>query len=567
MPLEKDFQNILKEIMRVKNQPIERAFIHWYIDVQFGDVDKIITDGPSDGGIDAIVRPKHVGGGKLVYILQSKYTNNVFKKRSPGTLNATCYKDFDALPPILDSDKEFEEWLESVDSSLKIDYKQLRKDYLNENNIIEWQLITLHSRSRKGENKLQNLTQDSFIYGSSIIKLFKLEQEGVTPPGDPLILNFTESMTIEDPYSGYKSYVLAANLDDFVDYLDNDPDKKLFARNVRLDLHSKINKNIEKTYVKSPKEFWYSHNGITVICSNATITGKSIRLLNPSVINGSQTLNSLSGVNKNKRHRNAKVLTRVLVVAGKAEKKAKPLQKNFVDEIIFRTNQQNKMYSYDLRANDIQQVKLAKYFMQNKVFYERRRGEWKLRRRAFRNEGIEKTHSVEIAQILAAFNFKIGVAKAKKGKEILFEDNYQELFYSPFEEIYLSFRIYKYSTFIVRNMSLRKTTSRMRTHTLLSVGSIFYAILYNSKYYKRLLNMPNTLNTINANDSNLIKLDKIIEKIFNDCWLSWRKVNKKDPTLSPNNFFKSEKWNVLLHKRLVKKYLRSGNVALRFAVK
>lgn len=566
MLLKREFFGKLKEFSKSKKQPIERAFIHWYINVAFGDTNHTITDGPSDGGIDAIVRPKRVAGNKLIYILQSKYTEGFFKKKSPSPLNPSHYIEFDNLYLIFDSDNKFENWIESVDPALKTEYQMLRKDILNKNNIIEWRLITLHSRSRRGENRLQNLGTDSFQYGPSLLELFELQQEGATPPGDPLELKFSESMTVEDPNKGYKSYVLSADLDDFVDYQDNDPEGKLFARNVRLDLHSEINKNIKSTYVKSPEEFWYSHNGITVICSNATISGKRIRLINPSVINGSQTLNTLRWTNKNKRYRGAKVLTRVLVVTGGNQDQDKSSPKKFVNDIIFRTNQQNKMYAYDLRANDIQQVALARDFIANGVFYERRRGEWKQRRRAMKNEGIEKLNSVELAQILAAFDPNIGVATAKKGKELLFREKYKDIFYLPFTKTYLGFKSFRFAANIIREMTYYKTTSRMRKHALFTVASIFHDIVKNSKHVKKLLGSTHIINLINPKESNCNELKKIVKLIFKDCWACWRKENKKDPTLSPNNFFKSDKWNSGLRKKLARKYLRPGNRAIGIAL-
>jgi hypothetical protein len=544
MSLKSDFQHKLKEIAKSKKQPIEKAFIHWYINVAFGDTNYTVTDGPSDGGIDAIVKPKRVGGNKLVYILQSKYTDSFFRKKAASPLSLTPFIEFDNLHSIFDSDNKFENWIESVDISLKTEYQMLRKDYLNEKNIIEWRLITLHSRSKRGENRLQYLGTDAFLYGPSLLELYELEQEGATPPGDPLELTFAESMTVEDSHMGYKSYVLAADLDNFVDYLDNDPEGKLFARNVRLDLHSDVNKNIKSTYSSSPKEFWYSHNGISVICSNATISGKSIRLINPSVINGSQTLNTLRDMQKNKRHRGARVLTRVLVITGGNRDKGQSLSLNkFVNDIIFRTNQQNKMYAYDLRANDIQQVALARDFMKNGVFYERRRGEWKQRRRAFRNAGVQKLTSVELAQILAAFNPIIGVATAKKGKEILFREKYKDLFYSPFAKIYLAYKSFRFASDVIKEMSYYKTTPRMRKHSLFTVASIYHDIVRKSKHYKQLLASTHSVNSIDIANSRCELLEKIVKAIFKDCWSNWRKENKKDPTLSPNNFFKSERWN------------------------
>ncbi len=271
---------------------------------------------------------------------------------------------------------QFNDWLGTVTPDLKATYEDLRRKLLAPTTVPAWQLITLHSRSRAGEDRLQELSSDSFIYGAQLGQLFQMSKEGATPPAEPLTLHFTESLTVEDAERGLTSYVFSARLKDFIDFTDHDPEDRLFARNVRLDLRSKINKQIRQTYLNAPQEFWYSHNGITVICSKAEIRGKTVRLVLPSVINGSQTLHALKGVTQ--RDPDAQVLTRVLVV--QADNASHPMRK-FVNDVIYRMNQQNPMKASNLRANDDQQVALGAAFAPYKVFYERREGEWRARQR------------------------------------------------------------------------------------------------------------------------------------------------------------------------------------------
>jgi len=66
-----EFKKKLNEISREKKSPIYLAFIHWYISTTFGEVEHIVTDGPGDGGIDAIVKLDGIRGGKLIYVIQS----------------------------------------------------------------------------------------------------------------------------------------------------------------------------------------------------------------------------------------------------------------------------------------------------------------------------------------------------------------------------------------------------------------------------------------------------------------------------------------------------------------
>lgn len=80
--------------LREYHKKLEKAFIMWYIETQFGrGVEHIITDGPNDGGIDVVVKFSDVW-----YILQSKFNNAIFKNRKPAALSTADYDKFDKLP-------------------------------------------------------------------------------------------------------------------------------------------------------------------------------------------------------------------------------------------------------------------------------------------------------------------------------------------------------------------------------------------------------------------------------------------------------------------------------------
>lgn len=390
------FRADLKKEARANREPLHRTFLKWYVRTRFGAEAKCdITDGPSDGGIDAIVtetRPR----GRSVWVVQSKFSDHFWSGRA-SKLALTDYTTFDSMPSRFENDDSFDEWLGTVDDELKQKYRDLRRQLRSPAVSVGWHLVTLHARSRTGEDRLQSLGPDGFIYGEQCLQLYLMSREGATPPAEPLNLRFTKSMIVEDRARQVTSYVFAAFLKDFVDFMDHDTEDRLFARNVRLDLKSKINKDIRKTYVEAPHEFWYSHNGITVVCTKAVIEGQNVRLVNPSVINGSQTLHSLKGVTK--RDADAQVLTRVLVV--KPEDAKHPTRK-FVNDVVFRMNQQNPMKASNLRANDDRQVAIAGSFVPFKVFYERREGEWNSRKRFLRNQGFQRLRSRDLAQVLAA---------------------------------------------------------------------------------------------------------------------------------------------------------------------
>lgn len=404
-----DFKKHLLNIKNEKRISIEKAFIHFYTNVRFEEeYEKKITDGPRDGGIDAVVF-----NYKKIYVIQAEFCNELFyKKRKLSPLSIKKYALFDSLPTLFRNKKVFSDYLKTVEPSIHSIYKKIAKAMQEDSSNVIWEITTLHSRSISGEKRLQNIDSADIRYASDNLRLFELSLEGATPPADPLEINFTEHFIVDDSEKNIKTYVAQASLKDFIDYIDHDPQLRVLARNVRGELMDKnakaIKKEMIKTYEKNPWEFWYSHNGMTIICDKALIKGKKIYLNGPYIINGSQTVNNLKGLNK--RDPRSKILVKVIEISSEDKK-----TKKFINSIIYRTNQQNRMYSYDLRANDVIQVELAKNFLIHKVFYERRRGDWDLKKRNFNNNGLSRLRSKEIAQILISCDYQSeGVSLAKK---------------------------------------------------------------------------------------------------------------------------------------------------------
>lgn len=360
------FREELEDIRKKQKVSIEGAFLRWFINHNFEkDARFVITDGPNDGGIDAILQRSSKKPQAIV--LQSKYCAGVFDKKQSSPLSVSFYADFDSLPDIFASNSKLREYLKTVDPSLHQTYKDL-SEKVQGGWDVRWLFATLHNRSRAGENRLRNILPSDFSYAADNIFLYDLSLEGAEPPAEPLALNFSESFTVEDQKLGVRTYVLKSQTNDFVDYVDSDPNFRILARNVRSDLKSDINLDIKDTYENNPEEFWYSHNGIIVICQKATIMGKSIRLVAPSIINGAQTIFSLRGADK--RSPKAFVLTRIIEMPNAKEDSTQSLLR----KIIFRTNQQNRMFVYDLRANDPLQVRLAKNFLRDEYSMNEKEG-------------------------------------------------------------------------------------------------------------------------------------------------------------------------------------------------
>ena len=76
-------------------------------------------------------------------------------------------------------------------------------------------------------------------------------------------------------------------------------DQKLFRRNVRqsLGINNKVNKAMRNSIVSPEKRpyFFFFHNGITALCSKATLSEdkKKLTLQNIAVVNGCQSLSTI----------------------------------------------------------------------------------------------------------------------------------------------------------------------------------------------------------------------------------------------------------------------------------
>lgn len=538
-----EFKRELQKIAHANSCGIEQAFIQWYLDTYFEkEARKQVTDGKHDGGIDAIARYR-----KKYFVIQSEFSHDIFRKKSRvSPLSLKKISQFDQLPGIFRDQKHFPKWLTSVESSLRSKYEEVADAIRSNPNSVIWEFITLHDRSPAGAARLENLDSDNFYYFRDNLRLFELSLLAATPPSAPLELTFSEHFIVDDRKKTIRSYVLQANLKDLVDYLDEDPYFRLLAQNVRSKIpKSDINDNIRATFVKKPDEFWYSHNGITIICDQANIRGNTIVLKRPSVINGAQTLHSLQGVAQRDPH--ATVLVRVMeIYSGEGN----PEIVRFINDIIFRTNQQNKMNKYNLRANDKIQVKLAKDFVKHKVFYERRIGEWDLNKRVLKNDGYEQLKVPQMAQYLVSCRPDLGgVVVAKKSKEALFsEPIYDKLFNVSFDEAFLKYCLMRYCQLIFKQFRGRK--NKGKRFLLSTVFSIIWTSLARSSNLKRWMQLNSAIvGGFRERDDAGLSTD--IRDVYRECMDMFRGAQTKDPDFELRSFINDKKWNDLLIKKIV----------------
>lgn len=389
----------------------ERAFIKWYAMARYGPSKKCeITDGPSDGGIDAIVEE-----GDVSVVVQAKYSVN----RKLANATPKDLQDFSRVRRLMtvdDAEVDFEAWLQTVRAPLRAKYKALRKRGTRSVSQLRFDFVT----TKQINTHLGADCEKVDI--SRIAPLWTLYEEGFTPPTDEIEVEF-EDLWSNGREGDTVNYVGIADVRVFLKLMERDEHERLFAQNVRTDLRTTLNKGIRETYETSPDTFWMGNNGIYIVCSAAQGSGKTLKLVYPSIINGSQTLHSL--FDSRVRHR-CRILVRVLQTDVHANRA-------LVGSIIKRTNSQNAMKMMNLAAHDREQLNIARFLDGLAFFYERREGEWKNEKKTVLHDYFPVTMK-DVAQWSAVTVAGIGIGSARNQVKSLFGEKRYRAIFSRFSD-------------------------------------------------------------------------------------------------------------------------------------
>lgn len=519
----------------------DQAFIDWYVEAQFGQLKWEFTDGPKDGGIDAVVwrRPDDK---PPVIILQSKFSEKIGGQK----LAKAAYQDFQRVVEAFHRRGEvFDEFLEDVAPEIRRVYlkafKLLDGNWLTEKKAFH--LITTSGRVSRFEFKL--IPAENFVYETDILRLYREFRRVWAPKAQELVLTVHDKLSYSDPKRGVTSYLFNAKVSDFKKYLDRNDVGRLVARNIRYHLPGGVGKKIQKTYEGTPHDFWYLHNGIVIVCDDFEERDRRATLTNPSVINGAQTLYAID--RSRVENSPASVGTRVIVRGNDSDQ---PVEDDeWLQRIIRGVNTQNRVHNYDFRSNEPEQILLQSKFRELRVFYERKRGEWGEHRLDPRFKGFKRVSLPRLGQILMVISKDDGdgVITAKRGVDAIFDDrHYPEIFPSRakiayrFAKIYTAYRLYELLA------SLGYTTAKGYRRQRHAFWNSLW-ILHRCWPSNGVGNSPSeTARLKQAFDlfRSKRRTRKIIRNVTKAVWGAWRGGRKKDPELyTPNNFFKSKYGN------------------------
>jgi hypothetical protein len=456
---------------------IFNAFPKWFIQTYFiNPFDFISSDGARDSKIDAFCKVQE--GNKITYkVINSKFTEH-YGKLAPSQF----YDEIISLCNMFDNKSQRDSLLQNyIKLDLKNHYKILFENYDEGNSPLFF--ITNYRENPNQVGRIQDLNIEVF-HLDEILGFLIEDLSGSMPFTPPLLLTGINSvLSAHTDDTIVPTSIIFARLIDFIDYMKKDQFDFLFSRNVRLNLgKTEPNRNILNTFIDEPKEFVFSNNGITIICDKSKYdTGNhEIKLTNPRVVNGSQTLHSIRDVKNPCKE--ARVMVRIIQIqttgSGNLEKDIK-LKKDIVNKIAIRSNLQNPIYKWNLAANDEFQNILKKYFTQKGFFYETRKKEWDYKKSYLKSNGYDRGPFMpKLMQLITSYYYKdkiLGPANAKGQLNELFDSNkaYAKIISTMPEIVYQVYLLNEIKKFSVTKLNNLTYINQIRKHCNYALFSIY----------------------------------------------------------------------------------------------
>ena len=240
-------------------------FLEWVVirllDTSPDEIRNQITDGKDDEGIDAWIKPNlESENGGIIQLFQSKYGESHDDSK------------------IIKFENDVKKFLKSkLEDIPRQDMKQLLSMIRKEN--LEPELIYITNR----ETDFKSDTVKVNVFGlKQIINKLWDELIGI-PDGVQESVELEELMPYKDTVIGILSL---SQLRKFV----NKTQSYIYESNIRKYLQrTKINKGLKKTLENSASNVFYYNNGITIVVKDFKIDGKNVALIEPQIVNGAQT--------------------------------------------------------------------------------------------------------------------------------------------------------------------------------------------------------------------------------------------------------------------------------------
>lgn len=237
--------------------------------------------------------------------------------------------------------------------------------------------------------------------------------------------SYTSQLTYQENATSGSSHVALVKLSNYMEFLTDesgDLRRHIFDWNVR-DYQGdvEVNREIRDALQDATgPEFWWLNNGVTVVCSRASVVGKTFALDDVQVVNGLQTsqtiFNVLRGAREGHPATDRAVLVRILVTGDDPAVR---------DKVIRATNRQTSVPAASLRATDGIQRDIEAYFFGKGWYYDRRKN-------FYRNNGKTPERIVSIplmAQAVMAMGMsRPDNSRARPSSLLKRDEDYEKIF-------------------------------------------------------------------------------------------------------------------------------------------
>lgn len=388
------------------------ALLIWFLEFygRKSNYADFITDGSGDYSCDIILDGKDKFGENVFYIVQSKWNNE--KNAQKDVSRDEILKSISDFNAILRGNKSAQNG--------KLEKKLSELDqHLKNNGEVKFIFLSLSEYNGGADEHIKAFTDSDDKIRFEVIDIGRIRADYIdrvykkieplnplekyqNPEESPIEIEIEQEdgnfIKIEKPFEAYMVLLRPSSVYNLFDKYGF----ALFYKNVRNPLlQSKFNEQIEKTAKENPAYFWYYNNGITGITYLMPSIGrkaKKIKLTGLQIINGAQTVYSIykaykeSSPTKQAQMDNEALVTLRLLKSG---------GKDFDLNVTRFTNTQNPVQDRDFCANDDVQVRLQNASYATKIWYEKRRSE-------FRNtpEGVRKVPNYVFANTYLAYHLQ-----------------------------------------------------------------------------------------------------------------------------------------------------------------
>lgn len=328
-----------------------------------------ITDGGADDGIDAV----YIDPNKLkIYFLQSKWRDSLakgvelgdFTRIRDGVLRILSGIWDDTNANIHQFRQQIETQLQNINTEIVIGLVHTSEQDLS-NHIVSAVNSFLNEQNKYGD--LVRFEQ------FTVKEAARVARSQTRPENINLTVMLKNWGLRPEPYKAVYGEVSGADVVAWYQSHGN----KLFAENLRFGIEkSEVNDGIIATAQNDPQNFWYFNNGITAICDavdKQPIGGNDTKsgvfdIKKISVINGAQTINSLSKARANGSDlENVSVHLRIISLDNTPD--------GFSSSVTSANNTQNDLNPVDFVAADANQDRIRREALQIPATYAFRRGE------------------------------------------------------------------------------------------------------------------------------------------------------------------------------------------------